>query len=800
MKRPLCAVALLYIAGILVGQWGEPLLPALFAFSFALGLAALLWPAARGWLLTILLVLAGWTNAAWRNAVISPHDLRVVAGGELQAATVRGRLRDSPVPRIFESRGREIWHSSVEIRVDSIRLQGAWQPAFGKVIAFAPGVLSSNFFNGQAVEVAGLLGPLAGPRAEGLFDARAFYRRHGIDYQLRTESDSAWSVIPESPPLRMPLADRFMGWARNTLALGLGPEDEPLRLMWTLALDWKAPLTEPVEEPFLRAGTFHIFAVDGLRIGLLAGIGIGLLRVLRRPRAICGLLVIPLIWSYAGLTGWPASAVRAAIMMTIVIGGWAAHRPVDLINSLLAAAFVILLWDPSQLFQAGFQLSFLVVLSIALVLPLIRNLFRSWVFQKDPFLPDALKPRWPPALRAAVIFIIDTCAISLAAWLGSMPLAAAYFHLFTPVSVPANILVVPITALALMSGLGSLLTGAWFPGLAILFNHAGWFFMKCIIVLSHWSAQWPSASCNVSAPSPVTFVLYYLVLFTVLTGWIFRGKIKWLTAMAIAALAVGWLGQRVVDRNTSQLYFLPLDGGSAIFAQDDGALFDCGSAKMAESVVKPFLRAHGVNSLNVLALTVGHAPQTAGAPLLLTNFSVGRVLIGPAPGLSSAYREVVQDIKQTARWRTVQSGDEAGGWTVLHPPPGRAFPEADDNALVFRREINGHSILLLSTLGRSGQDLLMTSRPDLRAEIVVAALPGRDEPLSEPLLRLLQPKLIIIIDSEFPATRRASPRLRQRLATHGAPVVYCRDTGSLKLSLRQNGWTLENAAGEIVRP
>ena len=75
----------------------------------------------------------------------------------------------------------------------------------------------------------------------------------------------------------------------------------------------------------MRAGTFHIFAVDGLRIGLLAGIGIGLLRALRMPRAVCGLLVVPVIWFYAGLTGWPASAVRAAVMMSIVIGGWAAE-------------------------------------------------------------------------------------------------------------------------------------------------------------------------------------------------------------------------------------------------------------------------------------------------------------------------------------------------------------------------------------------------------------------------------------------------------------------------------------------
>lgn len=731
-------------------------------------------------------------------------NLRLLAGNEVQAAAVRGILRASPVPRIFEAQGRELWHSSVEIDVAQIRLQDQWHPAFGNIIAFSPGVLSSIFFSGQSVEVAGLLGPLPGPRAEGLFDSRAYYQHHGIHFQLRTDSDRAWSVNNENAPHPRPLSDRFTAWARKTLGLGLGPEDPALRLIWTLALDWKAPLTESVEEPFMRAGTYHIFAVDGLRIGLLAGIGIGLLRVLRLPRAICGLLVIPMLWCYAGLTGWPASAVRAAVMMSIVILGWAGHRPSDLVNSLFAAAFVILLWEPGQLFQAGFQLSFLVVLSIALVLPLIRNRFQSWIFKKDPFLPDALAPRWPPALHTAVVFMIDTCAVSLAAWLGSVPLAAAYFHLFTPVSVPANILVVPITALALMSNIGSLLAGAWFPGLAVLFNHAGWFFMKCIIELSRWSAHLPAGSYNVSTPSPVTFLLYYLALFSVLTGWIFRSRAKWLAVITIAGLSGGWLAQHVFEAKTTRLYCLPLEGGSAVFTDMAGpggcALFNCGNAKLAESLVKPLLRAHGVNTLDFLALTVGHAAETSGAPIVLTNFSVRRVFVNPAPDISSAYRNMLQEVRQSARCQEAQAGDDANGWTVLHPARRNYFPEADDNALVFRREINGHSILLLSTLGRSGQDSLLAGNPNLRADIVIAGMPARDEPLCEPLLRLLEPKLIILIDSGYPATRRASTKLRERLAAHGAPIVYCRDTGPLKLSLRRDEWDLKNASGEAIQP
>ena len=110
-----------------------------------------------------------------------------------------------------------------------------------------------------------------GPLAQGLFDARAYYARENVFYQLQAASTNDIRLAGQGVSLRAPLSERFRRWAMKTLALGLPVEDEPLRLTWTLLLDWKAPLTVEVEEPFMRAGTYHILAVDGLRMWLLAG-------------------------------------------------------------------------------------------------------------------------------------------------------------------------------------------------------------------------------------------------------------------------------------------------------------------------------------------------------------------------------------------------------------------------------------------------------------------------------------------------------------------------------------------------
>jgi competence protein ComEC len=795
MKRPLLPVALLFIGGILSGEWVRPPLPLLFGFSFAAVIVALAWERGRLPLLALLIVLTGWTDAVLRGAILAPRDLRAVLGENVAEAILRGTLRAPPAPRVFDLGGKERWHSSAVIAVSEMARSGKWEPASGKVIATTTGTLSQEFFEGQRVEVRGVIRPPRGPQAAGLFDARAYYQRQGVFYQLQTEGTNDWSVAPGAD-LAAPVAERFRRWARETLTTGLPAQDEPLQLTWTLLLDWKAPLTDAVEEPFMRAGTFHIFAVDGLRIGLLSVIVLGLLRFLRIPRAICGLIVVPALWFYVGLTGWPASAIRAAIMASVVIFGWTLRRPGDVINSLCAAGLLILLWDPGQLFQPGFQLSFLVVICIALILPLTERIIHAWLFRGDPFLPDTLQPRLPPLLHQAAVYGVDVFALSLAAWIGSIPLAAWYFHLFTPASVPANCVVVPVTALALMGGIGSLLVGAWLPGVAALLNNATWALMSFIINVSDCAAH----SFNVASPSLAACVLYYAVIFLVFTGWIFRSRHKWLACAALFAASVACIVHWAVARQTAHISILPLRGAPAVFvdapAQMGTLLLDCGDTEEAAEVVKPFLCARGVNHLDAFCVAVGLRPHFDGAQIILTNFYPRGIFTNAAPDRSAAYRELLDALRQSGRCRTAQDGDTIAGWTVLHPGATDQWTQADDSALVLRGEIQGHSILLLPALARDGQNALMRRHPNLRAEIVVAGLPMREEPLCDPLLDLLQPRLIVIMDTQLPATRRASANLRARLARRPAQMVYCRDNGALTLDLARKGWAVRAASGQ----
>ena len=794
MKRPLTTVVLCYVIGLLLTRIFQPPLIPLFILSFSLLIIALAWGRFRPFLIWPLLVLVGWTNLVSRTAIVSPNDLRTLLGNNAALVTVRGTLIETPHLKITEHNSEQTEHILAQVEATELRSGDNWQPALGKIIITTPGVLASNFFAGQTIEISGVIAPPPAPLADGLFDYRDYLQTRGIYYELKTRSTNDWQL--RTPILlKPPLTDRFLNWSQKTLSIGLPVEDEPLRLIWAMTLGWRTAFTGDISEPFLRAGTMHLFAIDGLRIALISGILVALLRLLQVSRAWCGLIAIPLIWFYTAATGWESSAIRASVMMTIVIGGWALKRPGDTINSLLAAAFIILLWEPRQLFEASFQLSFFVVLIIALMLPPLNEI-SDRLLRHDPLLPDELLPRWRRTLNALLRMLSRYFALSFAAWIGSIPLSAKYFYLFSPVSTPANIIAVPLGTLSLMSNLGALICGHWLPWLTELFNHSAWFFMVAMTWVSEFSTKIPGAFFYVPAPSWLEIGIYYAVLIGLASGWLFAPKRRIWSATTMILISAICLWRWEQARIETKLTVLPLNGGHCVFVDAPGKkndwLVDCGNDNAVEFTLKPFLRAQSVNKIQRLVLTHGDSRNIGGVESLDELFGIGKIYTSPVPFRSRVYREIIAEFeKPPSRHQIINRGDTLGCWHVLYPDAINNFPRADDNALVLLGNLSGTRILLLSDLGHDGQRALLAQTNDLRADIVVAGLPNEGEPLGDALLDTIHPKVVVIADSEFPATRRASRELKERLAGRNVPVIYTRTADAVTILSRPNRWNLQ---------
>jgi beta-lactamase superfamily II metal-dependent hydrolase len=135
---------------------------------------------------------------------------------------------------------------------------------------------------------------------------------------------------------------------------------------------------------------------------------------------------------------------------------------------------------------------------------------------------------------------------------------------------------------------------------------------------------------------------------------------------------------------------------------------------------------------------------------------------------------------------------------VLHPRAEDRFNTAEDGALVLLGEFHGARVLLLSDLGRAGQERLLARERELRADVVIAGLSERSEPLSDSLLAAMEPRVLVVADSEYPATHRAGPRLRERLCRWNVPVLYLSESRAVTLTFQRAGWRLQTQSGVVI--
>ena len=794
-----------YAGGILLGHCYQPDPIHLWELALATGVLALGLRRFQTGCLWVLVILCGWANLVSHTAILAPDDLRRLLADQPVQVTVRGVVAEAPRLKIVERKGNEIGHTQTTVEATGLRCSNRWESATGRVMVTTPAPLGPQFFPGQRVEVTGVIAPPEPPVAPGLLDYRAYLAGRGVWYQLATRATNDWR-LGDGALTQPPLTTRFLAWSRQTLARGLPAVDEPLRLIWAMTLDWRTAFEGDLADPFLQAGTMHLFAIDGLRIALVSGMVITLLRVLQVPRAACGLLCLPVIWFYTAATGWEPSAVRASVMMSLIIFGWALRRPGDLLNSLAAAALIILWWDPLELFEAGFQLSFLVVLVIGLLLPPMNE----WIDQHlkfDPLVPRELIPKWQVWAMNGLRHVLQFFALSLAAWVGSIPLSALYFNLLSPVSPLANVVAVPLGIGALTSNLGSLVCGAWCSWATVLFNHSAWFFMWLMTRVSAVTAGWPGAYWYVPAWSWPVIGAYYVIVVALCSGGLRLLRptpVRILIALGLAAAAaLGWWAWAAAHP-VARLTVLPLNGSQVVFVAGGGGadrgLINCGNDVSVEATLKPFLRAQGVNHLPRLVITTGEADSCGGAERLNQLLPVDALFTSASHARSPVYRDYLAHYDQAhGIHQTLRLNDTVAGWTVLHPGPADNFSHADDNALVLRGTFFKSTLLLLADLGREGQSALLNRTNSLRADVVIASLPSQGEPLCQPLLEAIQPQLIIIADAEYPVPRRAGARLKDRLATSGIPVIYTRNSGAVTLVARPGQWEADTMAGAHLR-
>jgi competence protein ComEC len=611
---------------------------------------------------------------------------------------------------------------------------------------------------GDELKIFGTAEPIAAPRNPGEFDMRAYLARQDVLRMLFARYPENGTLLRHrggNPILRAAQASRT--WMQNALCRGLGDAPEVKSFISGIVLGIRHETPEDIEEPFQQTGTIHLFAVAGLHVGIVAALLWVIAAIARLPRKRAAAFIIPSLFFYAAVTGLHIPALRAAVMASILVGSYFFERRAFLPNSLAAAAFFILCWNTNELFSTGFQLSFAVVGAIVLFAnPLFRVLQRR--VAPDPFLPQSLvrgPRRW---MHSTYEWLCGGASVSLAAWIGSLPLILCYFHLVAPISFVANLVVVPMAFFVLAVAFLSLITTPLLPWLAVVFNNANWTLATLVIAIVHLFARIPGGHFYVGDP-------------------------------------------RSGGRISATITVLDLGAGAAVHVHVNGHdwLIDCGSERSYRSVVREYLHWAGVNRLNGLVLTHGDSQHIGGVTQLLSDFPGVLLIDNPAPDRSLIHRRVCRMLsKLEARERKL--GELAGGDDfplapeviahVLFPPSGFAGATADDQALVIRSSIApGSSVLFMSDNGAETERTLLSDGSDLHSDVLLKGQHYSGLSGSAPFLDAVRPRLIIASSIEFPEHERISEQWTEQCRSRGIKLFRQDETGAVQLKFSNQEWS-----------
>ena len=670
-------------------------------------------------------------------------------------------------------------------------------------------------------------------RDPGVGDFGASTRRAGILATATLPLD-AWRSWPVAGRAGITAQARawLWGWLSAHVDQLVPPAGAPRvnALLRGMLLGDEARLDEATRTQFQIDGVFHLVVVAGLHIGVLAAVLWWLLRWLGCRRdgaaALTLLLLAAYAWSIAGRT----PTLRALLMLTLYFGARLWFRERQGLNAVGAAALILLLWRPLDLYAAGFQMSFGAALLLAGVAhPLLLASSCAWRRAArdlaNPELDDGLTPRlaqfrlrlraaaerlaqpwrplgarvFPAAARLA-FHLFDVVLISLILQLGLAGLQTAYFHRANPWTVVANALLVPAAAvlipLAWLGVLAVALVPAAGHGIGVLL--AG--FTHAVLATAGWLARWPAAGLR--APSPPGW--FWLLLGAATAAWIFAcsaRRWRWVAAasVTVAALALLMALGPFPARLPPGLAVTILDVGQGdsmlvSFPQGRTLLVDGGPRSprwdSGDEIVAPFLWSLGLRHIDAVLLTHAHNDHLGGLASVLTDFHPGEVWVTRTLPTDAPTQAFLREVAATgARLRRVETGDifrvGADRLSVLLPPPGyhAGAAASNDDSMVVRITGGGGAMLLEGDAEAVGEHWMLDHHLDLASALLKVGHHGSRTSSTPQFLAAVHAQAAVISVGAGNTYGHPSPAVLQQLAAAGARVFRTDRDGAVQARL-----------------
>ena len=569
-------------------------------------------------------------------------------------------------------------------------------------------------------------------------------------------------------------------------------------LMDAMVLGEESFLRNATRTEYQRSGTYHVLVVSGMNLSIMAVAIFWTLRQFRVDPALAAIATVASSFAYAFIVGVGPPVWRAALMLATYLGARLLYRERNMMNAIGAAALGVLIVDPSALFGASFQLTFIAVFIIAGIgspilerttLPYARGLrllrAASYDLHVAPkvaqfrldlrliggrlrkFIGDRLGYALPAVMMRVAIGLGELIFISAVMQAGLAFLMAYHFHRATTMGMPANLAVIPLTqilmpAAAVAVGLGYLSSTLAKPAVWV----AGWA-LEGIAGTVHWLggaqvAGTSIADLRVAMPSIATIVLAVATL--LLAMLLVRRAYLVVTASVLALFAVGaWIAfspshphlrPGVMEMTTIDVG----QGDSILLVTPDQhtVLVDAGGLPqwmhsdfdLGEEVVSTYLWNRGIDRIDAVVITHPHADHMGGMPAVIANFHPRELWLS----IDKPVGELASIVAQAQRAQMVVSVKKEGGefdYGGVHfhmLAPGRdqvtGSMRPNDDCLVFTATLGATTALLEGDAERAAERRVVEQHPE--AMVLKVAHHGSASGTSADLLSTLHPRYAVI--------------------------------------------------------
>lgn len=664
---------------------------------------------------------------------------------------------------------------------------------------------------GQRVEIEARLRRPHNFENPGSFDYAGYLAHQHIFWTASMPRNAPASALPGR------CGSRFMAgvFALRTAALDrierLYPGDNYERaMMEAILIGETAGLERVWTDDFRRTGTFHALVISGVHVTVLAAVLLFLLRLLPLSELSALAMTAAAAWLYALVSGFSAPVVRAAGGFTLYTLARACFRRARVMNLLAAVAIAYLAWDPAQIFDASFQLSFLSVAAIgALAAPLLESTSAPYARGlrgiANPDLDAHLEPRvaqfrvelrltaetlwlwtrvplrWAQESLAAVLrgmlFAFEMIVISATIQIGLALPMAEYFHRVSFTGLSANLLIVPAMNAVVPLGFVAIFTG-W--------HWTGWLaaeLLRFSANVASWHANLEPA-WRVPDP-PLWMILAFaaaLIAFCVLMR---RQRGRLLAAVSVMVLFVlllwqpwlralrseqtGMLELTAIDVGQGDSLLVVLPRGETILVDGGGRLVYGRQRKsnldIGEDVVSPYLWSRGIRRIDLMIATHSHQDHIGGLPALMSNFRPGALWTGANPPsglLEQARRLGIPSSEKHPSGPFLLSGATL---EILAPSGEYAAEKVGNNdSLVLRISYGSRSFLLTGDMERGIESSLLASGADLHADVLKVGHHGSRTSSTEPFLAAVSPSIALISAGFENSFGHPHPDILKRLA------------------------------------